>query len=1171
MPDNNESVFIPNSDQNTLAFAKNIARVYGEMGLLDPDQVQRAENASDIEIVDGLISLVGQLTEDKQLEFCERFISGDNENFNGATPVILAGAYRSLGAKVKNGDSDARTTFDALGARIDDMSNDFAESGGMIVDNGVSFPVVNLGNVADVYAGMIDMLNAHKADLNADTDADKIAQIDKNLEQLNKSIEDYDRVWGLTNLTEKQAGQLEMRWNEVTDMANRAKLTRLDDTSKFKFKDSNGTIIPQYVDKDGNEYEDWQEGRDIKKGGRLDSFVEFARHDAVKKVAADFQEPVNDDLMEQYVNEELMFKLYETSMADTVANTAMQDPSVFLDFGKRQDMLRKISNTGGEISDTAYNAAVGQHTNATAGWAARVKTKLGRGVKKVGHFFDRVFSPIKRVDNMKNVRMTNVDANEKRKNLFLRILKGFGTAFIASALITTIATAAATVAGVSLAVSMATIGIVAAIAVAALQISKWRKAQQARGEPTDIKAFLRDGQLVKSLGVSAIAAIAMCFGAAGAAQAAMALGYGALAFGGYNNAAAAYKAARASNISKAESIAWAIANAGAVIAGGFAGRAAANAAIDAYNANNPENEVFQHKTTRQESVETTRQETRMEYSQDALDNAERIAKMWYQDNPDLLQQRVDAINAYNMEHGTNIDPYRAIMIHGDVGGQTYDNMQLHVNNSHLDPDIQDVYSHGNHRVMTDNWGKQYGYSHDDLVLARHLFNADGTINQSGMDVVARLDNNVSATNTIGYVDGRPVHTDNYFKPNDPEGWTTYTDGKSAFVENTYEVPDVTTRTVTDFSRATGDAMATYGNYNQDKTTPRYRVGTFPRMPEPVPQPKPEPTPQPEPVPQPEPEPTPQPEPEPTIIDKPEPYQLPPAPGVRGYLPEGKHHKELPEGKDVRGYLPLGHPELPPLEDLLPKKQEWSELPTHEIRALPMGQELEFAITRSQAKAWIDLHNQLKSVQDKRRKNPQGTEAKKLQTMESHLQYEIARLRNKLGGASDEQIFAACPEALRRGDLLAALAELAKHEAIKPKGAYAGARMPAWERRREELLALIDELGGPDSLDETNRYQPVPIKGVQAQKKALRNQHNDQQIIIDEPVEGDIEDVDYEELETTIDEPSDVIVTPPPAPVQEQKDTSRDKYQTFKQGISNLSKKAFKRLTGKLDSRGRYKK
>ena len=40
--------------------------------------------------------------------------------------------------------------------------------------------------------------------------------------------------------------------------------------------------------------------------------------------------------------------------------------------------------------------------------------------------------------------------------------------------------------------------------------------------------------------------------------------------------------------------------------------------------------------------------------------------MWYRDNPDILQQRVDMINAYNAEHGTNIDPYRAIMINGDA-------------------------------------------------------------------------------------------------------------------------------------------------------------------------------------------------------------------------------------------------------------------------------------------------------------------------------------------------------------------------------------------------------------------------------------------------------------------------------------------------------------------------
>ena len=1150
MPD--IEMYLPNSDENTLQFAKNIARAYGAIGQLSEADVEQAESSDDLTVVNDIISKVPELTEEKRQEFCESFI-GDDENFNAATPAILAGAYRALASRAEDGDTAAQEKLARLDARIDEMSADLANSGGMIVDNGVSYPVVDMNNVADVYAGMVDMLNARKENLDKENDAEKIAEIDKNLEYLNARIFEYDNHWGIFNLNEKKASQLEAHWEDVNDAVGHAELSNNTKTlvSKFKFLDAENKVIPQYVDAEGKEYADYAADRTMIKDGRLASMVEFARHDVVKKHAAKIDEEIDENALEQEVNDELLFKLYETSMADKVVQGAIDDPDQFTDPRKRDAILKEISENGGMISDAGYTAAVDAHCNSTAGWAARVKAKLGRGAQKVGHFFDRVFKPVERVDRMKNVRMTNVSKSSKRVEMMKRILKGFASAFVASALITTIATAAAAVAGVSIAMSFAVIGIVTGIGMAALQIRRWRAARMARGEPTGIKDLLADKRLVSSLGVSAIAAIAMCFGAAGMAQAAQALGFGALAIGGTKNALEAFKDARASNMGRAESIAWAIANAGAVIAGGFAGRMAANTAINAYNEHNPENEIFQNK----ETIDTRHTETRTEYSQDALDNAEKIAKMWYKDNPALLQQRVEAINNYNATHGTNIDPYRAIMINGDAGGQTFDNMQLHVNNSHVDPNIDDVYSHGNHRVMTDAWGQAHGYSHDDLVAARNLFNTDGTINQTGMDVVARLDHNVSVTNTIGHVEGRPVHTDGYFKPNDPDGWTTYTGGKAAFVQNSYEVGGVETN----YAAVNGEGMAAYGNYNQNTTTPRDRIGMNPNMPKHEPEPTPTPTPEPEPKPI-DPTPTPEPDPEPRPLPPaPEQRQLPPAPGVRGYLPVGREEERKrvikPEppvqkgegvfvtpvpGPQIKGYLPIGRPELPPFEEFLPKEQDWPDLPHHETRALPMAGTPEFAITFEQAKNWKNWHAQLEKVKAKRQRNPQGTEAKELDTKRKNLEQRIQHLRNQLGGASDTQIWIAVTEAMRRGKLRENMAELQEKESINPKGGYAAPRAAQLEIESKELLKKIEELGGPDSLSEENRYYPTPIKGVQAKKKDLRNPNRLARQTINEPVEGEIEDIDFELIESKPKTPEDGQVAQQTAATQrnEQSEVAR---------------------------------
>ena len=92
------------------------------------------------------------------------------------------------------------------------------------------------------------------------------------------------------------------------------------------------------------------------------------------------------------------------------------------------------------------------------------------------------------------------------------------------------------------------------------------------------------------------------------------------------------------------------------------------------------------------------------YTQDALDNAERIAKMWYADNPGELQHRVDMVNQYNAQNGTNIDPYRAIMLSADAGGQTFDNMALHVDGG------GHTHSGGSHTVLTEQWASEHGVS-----------------------------------------------------------------------------------------------------------------------------------------------------------------------------------------------------------------------------------------------------------------------------------------------------------------------------------------------------------------------------------------------------------------------------------------------------------------------------
>lgn len=1130
--DDDERQRKPTSDTNWVAFAKRLAEVYSrdDIFLLSPSE---AEEVNDPDSAIRILSKVPKMSKELREKFCDAFLGEDMEYLTSATPIILANAYAAIRRRAENGEEGQQERLAQLAERIDTLSADFANSEGMVIDQG-SWPIVDTTNIADVYEGFAEMLNARKADIDATQEPDKMQQFNDNLAHLEDVIAKYDETWGINKMHQGDGERLSERWDEVYGALNRADISdkTKEKLAKGKFLDSNGNVIPQFEsgqEGDTNKYADYQPGYKIVRDGRLASVVELARHDLAKKHVAD-EGDVDEGTLEAELNDEVLYKMFEISTADQIVQGATEHPEQFTDPRYRDEFIQKLSDPEHtyEISDGGYNAAINAQTNATAGWAARVKKKIGAA----GNFFSKIFKPIERIDRLAGVRMQRgaVNKRKKRVEFLVRILKGFASAFIASALITTIATAAAAVAGMSVAMAAATIGIITAIGMGVVQVMRWKKAQQAAGLPTDFKAFLKDKRLLMSLGTSVVAVVAMCFGAAGLAQAAKVIGFGALIMGGSNNALSAYRDARDANMSAGESIAWAIANAAAVIGGGFAGRAAAHAGINAYNEHHPDSGRFRHEVPGTEPSKDyewqDQSETRLEYTQDALDNAKRIAHMWYRDNPEILQQRVDAINAYNLEHGTNIDPYRAIVLNGDAGGQTFDNMRLHVNNSHIDPNINDVYSHGHHRVLTDAWGRAYGFTHDELHAAGHLFGPDGSINPEGMDVIQRLDPMVGAKNTVGFVTGRPVQTDGYFKPNDPAGWTTYTNGDAPMTERLYEwkelVP-VTKDPVPKLEPVYNGAVAAFGNYSlrERANDLRDRIGSFldrvrrNRRPDPKPDPEPTPDPIPEPVP---------------VED--DQRLLPPGTQIpdRKRLPAGDKGRQLPE-PEVRpqledykgGFLPVhvprenispdkvfGKPVLRDPDGTLQRVREEyrqrynsKQLPPARPKQLPRGrveppfEDVRFAMTYQEAKKWDDLTRNLDRVRGKRH-NPslKKSEADKLWTQEKDIKEDLQQLFNRLGHPSPDDLREALADAYRREYKRMiqekpeqVLAWERDQHARKNLGAqqYSDKEMPEavrqWYKKRDYLLDKFEIYGWAEPLPEESLYFSAPTPGELEQEQS----------------------------------------------------------------------------------------
>ncbi len=1162
MPENQSAeqtrVRVNTSDKNTLLFVKKIAKIYAELGLLSENEANNAQELRDVEAVSKVIAKVPQMSREQRLQFCDVFV---RDGFDGATPAILADAYRSVFGRAKTDDAQKQRLKD-LAKHIDNLSEDFANTGGMVINTG-SNALVDVSNIADVYEGFEDMLRARMgdvdklddqnavdarlqemADLGVSLEQAKIDQMNSNIGHLETVISEYDENWGISNLGPDNAASLEENWDNLNEALGRAELT--DETkamlSKYKFLDKNGKVIPQFRsanNRDKTEYEEWEQGRKIIKGGRLATIIDLTRHDLAKRHVLD--ENIDEDSLEQELNEEVLFKLYEMDTADKIINGAMEDPEAFMKPENRDAFIAELSQQGGEMSDAGYNAALDAQVNATAGWAARIKKKVGNAGTRIGGFFGKVFRPLQRVDRLNGARMTRgpVSKRQKRIEFFTRVFKGFLSAFVASTLITLIATAAAATAGISFAASMAAVGIATAIGMGVVQVMRWRKAQEAAGLPTDIRAFLADKRLVLSLGVSVLAVAAMCFGAAGLAQTAMALGYGALAIGGTKNAVEMYRDARDANLSVAESVAWAIANAGAIIGGGFAGRAAARGIIDAHNHNNPENTRYQEEGSKQvpREVDDVRDVTgvRSELTPDAAEYAKNTVEMWYQDDPALLQQRIDAINAYNADHGTNLNPYRVLLVNGEAGGLTADNMRLHVDYSHLDPNIDDVYSHANHRVMTDAWGRARGFDPSDLRAAADTFTGGADAFEAGMQQILNLDQYVYSHGQIDYVHGVPssadhVQTDGYFRPNDPRGWTTYTEGESSYhdVEYTYQEPY--TRTVYDtvpkYTPVHGSGMAMFGTYDPRErlTKLRDRVGAFAdrifgRKKDKGPQDDTPPHKQDDgPV-------------LPPVKDD-DSRLLPPGRDNNGrLLPPGREDdgRLLPPGKEDDGrLLPPGREDddgrlLPSGKDkdgrlLPPGRDEWQPAPKKKHIALDDRywrdeDVLVLWVDRSQAKAWKDLHDQLKDVEEKLA-HSHGSEAAKLKAKKSSLQYDIAKIRNKLGHANDVEINLGSELAFKREELKQCSEAIDKLLAHKPDSNRGASKqdIAAWQAKIQKLQERFQELNR--ELDEYDYYWPVPEQGVQAKKQQEREERAAQKAEIVEEVEPEEVEIEIEPEENS---------------------------------------------------------
>jgi len=1047
-------------DKDVARFAKRIAVAYSsdKIRLVTSRNVRRAVLLHDIDAINDVIKDIPNMPDGFRSDFCDAFIGEDMSGLELATPAILGYAYRAISARVQNGDKSQQDRLDKLAARIDDLSTDFANSGGMIVRQH-EWPLINMSNIANENEDFAIMLDARMADV----DDEKKDEIRANSDYAKKIAQDYDKAWNLDKLRPEDADKLADRCDEIYDVLYSVKIRNsvMQKFAKVKLLDSKDRVIRQFTSGkrgDREKYENYQPGFDILEGSRFESIVELVEHDIAKRYIADVNAKIDKDVIEDEFNETLLTKLYEIYAADQVSHGATETPEQFADqeFLKSFEKMLEPDGDGVVISDNGYNVAIETQTDATIGWVARIRNKVGGDGKKLEKLWKKINRSLEYVDDMADVRMSRaaVERRKKRRNFAGRVLVGFSSSFIASALITVIATATAAKMGLTLASGLALVGGGAALGIMGFQIARWIRNQKKNNLPVSWEEFKKDKQLLRSLGTSGLAIAAMVLGVFGLADAAMGVGIGAATLGAYSNGRRMFQSAQDSGMSQRQKIAWTIASVASVIVGALGGRLGAQWGIGKYNEWNPDNAWFNNKTAvagepEKISDEITHERIIRHYSDNMLESAKDAVEGWYAhdypNHPEILQQDIDAINQYNIDHDTNLDPYRILRA-----------MKI---------------SQPSRLAYTPGWSNTYNVPQELISQAAHAVGG-GVYDPAGMEAAKFLDANyLGESGNVGDV---PIgHTIN-------KTYSPITELPTETTETIVDQPAVY-KTVNDVRTEPVEVRAGYGAFGN--YTPRERiknlrdrVGSFldrvrgNRRNEPVTEEVP-------PVIDNEEEKIPT-----FTLDEPQEQQLPTVilderdeelRTTGENTPSPARRKEY-----VAPVVNLSQPQQVP--DLRLKDMPVA-LPDPESRKYEPYSD--FALTEAQAERWNDLHKQLATIRAKSRSS-RGDKILKLRKQANRLTDEINSFTAELGNPTTFMLEQALAEIERRKKLKDSIGQYKRHMAKKPSGdSVSDWRSLKWEEELSKLVDKIEALGGWDSLDESKLRFATPKPGRLEQKRA----------------------------------------------------------------------------------------
>ena len=685
----------------------------------------------------------------------------DQELFLQVPPKMLGQLYDKKQQEVaaslkKNPQADVaeeKANVNKLEERIDSLTAQAAHGEGLCF--------ADVTNIADTYEGYNIMFDARSKYLGKD---EKSTQVKQNISTVRSQILEpmmkaYDQDWSIENISEKDVPEMDERFDSLQKQVKKIYLDEetLALVSNFKFLDKDGKIEPQFVDENGYLYDSWQQGLKIIEGSKLETLVNLTKQHFVAQNLTSTQK-FNEQQMQSEICEMLPGTLYAFHVADKTAQGAVENIDQFTNKKYLADFMVDLRNIEKpmQITHLGYEAALDKCVDDTAGLANRMAQKLGRNKAVVM----KVMDGVKQYDKRAKDRTEKIDKHQLRKELKRRTIMGAVSAFLVSGAITTVGTIAASeasltaatgglnkVAGMALGTGLASVMLIR-------QYRHWRKDRKEKGQKANLWKFVKQPRQLATIATTAMGAAALGFAATGNPGVATALGYASLTIGAGTGIITNYQDTRKAGLSKKEALGWASLQTVATVASGFLGRAGANGLIDLYNHFHPDNNIFQHEEKTAATKDVVERETVSVYKEGVVENAQKILHSWYNENPDLLQQRVDAINAYNAEHGTDINPYRYLLAAHDAGALTADNNLLHVQGG------ADVHSMANHKVLGAEWSQMTGISQDSVNTLAGSVNGDGVnITPESIKAFQQIDNHISDINQVGHVASNPHQND----------------------------------------------------------------------------------------------------------------------------------------------------------------------------------------------------------------------------------------------------------------------------------------------------------------------------------------------------------------------------------------------------------------------------